>query len=573
MTAQAPDIPVFDTQSESGPPVRSPDYGRSPRPSLIYGLIIGYCILHFLIRLFTSPVFSIDEAEQLLMSQSLDIGYRFRHPPLITWIYALADMTVGLSRPVFFLLKYAIMAAGLLAFYEAARNVFRWYDRSTASMNERLDLSAAAVAAWSLVYYPAWGHHEDLMHTVLLFTMLALSLHAFTLAIVTSKAHHWAYFGVTIGFGFLSKYVHVMLPAALILAGLSIKTLTRKERDADGRMVEGRVSLNKIFYAVLIGAAIVAPYGIWTWQTQHSLIDLAGSVTQAEAVTQDAGGLKAMALAVLSSRAEGLASLAQALAEFSLPLSLFFLMLFWPMWFPFVYPFFPRRDVYEDPSDIVWRKLMSRTMLFAAGFYLVAVLAGAESFKARWMHQALMTLPIWLFLQVQRSGPYFIAMRAYAALAILFVVAVAGARVIEWREDIKNCSGCHAYQPMEAWADALTRDEGFRGGTVVGADYLLTGNLRYYLKDTRAVDAEFELSAYPRPGREAGGGDCLAVWRDNLDESPDMPQRLATYLRDDMGVRVDNTAPQGAVRRYLIMSDEKASVLYYRYLRPNESCR
>src|SRR5262249_39051438 len=138
-------------------------------------VVLAYCTLHWMIRLATSPVYTVDEAEQLLMSQTLDVGYRFRHPPLITWIYALTEQVFGLSRPVFFAVKYVIMAAGLIAFYFAARLAFRHSSKSD-------QFAAAATAAWALVYYPAWGHHEDLTHTVLLFTLLAFTLHAFLAA-------------------------------------------------------------------------------------------------------------------------------------------------------------------------------------------------------------------------------------------------------------------------------------------------------------------------------------------------------------------------------------------------------
>ena len=142
---------------ENLPPVRSPEYGLTPSPRTVIISILAYCVLHYLIRLMTSPVFALNEAEQLLMSQSLTLGYHPQHAPLVSWIYAISDMLFGSSRPVFFAVKYIIMAVGLVAFYYAARIVFQWYEPHSHLMYARNDLSAAATASWALVYFSGLG--------------------------------------------------------------------------------------------------------------------------------------------------------------------------------------------------------------------------------------------------------------------------------------------------------------------------------------------------------------------------------------------------------------------------------
>ena len=549
------------------PPVQSADYGRTPSPALVIGLIIAYCVAHYLIRLFTSPVFSLDEAEQLLMSQSLDLGYRFRHPPLITWIYALADMTVGLSRPVFFAIKYIIMAVGLIAFYQAARIVFRWFDPNSVYLRPRNDLSAAATAAWALVYYPAWGHHEDLMHTVLLFTMLAATLHAFFAALASQTKHDWIYFGATIGLGFLSKYVHIMLPVSLFLAALTIPELARGRTDRNGVYQASRLPVHGVALAIGTALVIIAPYMSWVWVNELSLTHLARDVTAAGGIEQAAQSASPIKDALFARR-DGVLSLIQALIEFTLPLPVIFLILFWPMWMPYVVPFFPRRHVQEDETDVIWRKLMVRSMLIGVAIYLFVVLLGAQSFKARWMHQVLMPLPIWLFLQVQRSGPYFISMRGFSFMVALFVAGVMGGRFVEWTQDIKGCdvAKCRAYLPVKDWADAL-REEGFIRGTIVGAEYQLLGNLRYQIREARVLDAEFAYDSFPEPSGDNGA--CMAVWRGD----PSMPLELSSYLVQEMKMPPPDISPQGAIRRNLLMSEDKAAVLYYSFLPTSDTCR
>lgn len=548
--------------------MRSAAYGGLPRPALVIGLILLYCAAHYVIRLTTSPVFSLDEAEQMLMSQSLDLGYRFRHPPLITWIYALADITIGLSRPVFFALKYLIMAGGLIAFYLAARIVFRWYDPETDEIHPRNDLSAAAVGAWALVFYPAWGHHEDLMHTVLLFSLLAATMHAFFAALASQSRHDWIYFGATIGLGFLSKYVHIMLPIALILAAFTIRDLSRGRVDRNGVYQPSRLPWSGLALAGATAIAIIAPYMWWVWTHELSLAALARDVTAAkDAALPAASDAMGPLMDALYARRDGFLSLMQALVEFTLPLPVFFLLLFWPMWLPYLVPFFPRRYIEEDETDVIWRKLMLRTMLFGIGVYLVVVLLGAESFKARWMHQVLIPFPIWLFLQVQRSGPYFISMRGFAVVVGIFVALVGVGRYVEWSQGIKSCdiAKCRSYLPAKSWAAAL-REEGFSRGTIVGAEYQLLGNLRHQLKPARVLDAEFDYDSFPPP--EDARGACLAVWRNE----PEMPEKLYLYLTDEMKMPAPSRAPQGAVRRNYLMSEDKATVLYYSFLAPSATC-
>ena len=62
-------------------------------------------------------------SDQLLLSQSLQIGYEARQPPMLAWLHALAVMAGGISQPVIFGLKYLLLFIGLAFYYLAARNV------------------------------------------------------------------------------------------------------------------------------------------------------------------------------------------------------------------------------------------------------------------------------------------------------------------------------------------------------------------------------------------------------------------------------------------------------------------
>ena len=91
--------------------------------SAVLFLIFGFCLIHWLIRVFIAPVYTIEEADQLLMSQSLQAAYEARQPPMLAWLHALAIMAFGLSQPVVFAIKYILLFVALSFYYLAARNV------------------------------------------------------------------------------------------------------------------------------------------------------------------------------------------------------------------------------------------------------------------------------------------------------------------------------------------------------------------------------------------------------------------------------------------------------------------
>lgn len=515
------------------------------RPRGVVALILAYCLIHFLIRLNVSPTFSLDESEQLLFVQKLDWGYRFRHPPLITWIYASAEALGILNRPVFFLLKYAIMAVGYVAFHFAALRVLK--DDA---------LAAAATASWALVFYTAWGHHEDLMHTVLLMSLLCICLWAFVRAIQEGGALNWALFGVSIGLGFLSKYVHIILPVALVLAGLTID------------LVRARMSVRALGIATGVAVLVVAPYAVWSLMFGYSLPELAQDVTARG--PQPGGALQVLV---------GLGALVLAFLEFWLPvLGLVFAAAFFAVFRPGMRQ---ARLWTEDTRALT--RLMARTMGAALILMAMAVFfAGATYFKPRWMHQIALVLPIWLFLQVQASGGVAAFPRGWRgwwiSVGLVSVLIMAG-RVVEWRLEGQTCAieKCRVYLPISDWAEDLKAAD-LTGGTLVTAEYQLGGNLRYATR-TRVVDADFPLHVYPpAAGSGAGTGEgsgaegegrCVAVWRN----APLMPPKLDAYIRTVLMSNPGDGMPDAAFERSLLTAPDRKTVLYVRSLPVTDQCR
>ena len=89
------------------------------------------------------------------------------------------------------------------------------------------------------------------------------------------------------------------------------------------------------------------------------------------------------------------AQLGRALLEFGLPLLLFWMMLFWTLWLPMIYPIFPRRNTDEEPHELAWRNCSCVRLLRRAR--LSDQRLGVQAYKAHWMMPVLFTTPVWLF--------------------------------------------------------------------------------------------------------------------------------------------------------------------------------
>ncbi len=502
--------------------------------SAVLFLIFMFCLIHWAIRVFIAPVFTIEESDQLLMSQSLQIGYEARQPPMLAWLHALTIRGLGVSAPVVFALKYLLMFAALSFYYLAARNVLI-----------RPGVSAAAVAAWALTFQTGWGMQEDLLGAVALMAALSLTLHAFTRILTWRRYRDWVYLGLTIGVGLLTHHLFVIFPAAMLAAIF----LSPFFRDA--------VSIGRLAITLAVAALIYGPYAVWVAAHIGSIGDAARDYAASWEIDS----------AWLDRVRNGALSFGRTMLQFTLPLSLFWLMLFWSMWLPVIYPVFARRSTDEEPHETAWRGLLARTTVFASLVFLLGVLFGVQVYKGYWLLPALFCAPIWMFAHVKRAGDFPIAIRAFAAVVIAFVALVMAGRFVEWRLEIEMCreGGCRPYAPMKEWASELRR-AGFEYGTIVGADKHLTGNLRAALPDARVIDASLPLTALP-PARTDGA--CLAVWRD----ATVMPPDLAAYLDEELKAPPHDVGPEDAIRRNLRMSDNKAATLYLQFVSPSELCR
>lgn len=495
-------------------------------PQSVASILILYCAVHFLVRLFCTPNFTLDETEQMLFSQSLQWGYRFRHPPLITWLSWATLQGTNDSRAAFFLLKYVLMGLGLVAYFAAARAVIR-------------DTKLAALSTFALLTTFVMGFlpHIDLMHTVLLASMLAAFLWSAARVIERGSNGDYLLLGLTLGFGLLSKYVFAVLPAAFAIAIL----LTPRFR--------ARIRPWPLVGAILLALAIVAPYAWWALGHEYSLFSLAEKVAQKRGVAEGPLGWLT-----------GAGNLVLALIEFIIPAALILPFLYWPACKPL-------RGAGED-RERDWLRALEITMIAGGLMMLAAVFfVGAESFKPRWMHQVAMPSAIWFFLRVKISGGTERAHKIFAGIALGFAVLAAIARVAIYQVHGAHCKDCREYWPMQTYAEQLRR-AGFSRGTILAEGiepvegYDLAGTLRYWFFDSRVVTPGFPRFTFGPPVP----GPCLIVWEG---DKP-LPRNMRDYLAKNLGGNLKDAVVQGDMEARLLTTKRLDKMNYI--LLPDGAC-
>ncbi len=477
---------------------------RFSEPQSVISFLFLYCALNFLVRAVVTPNFTLDEAGQLLFGQSLQWSYRPGHAPLITWLSWASLAATGGSRTAFLLLKYVLMALGLLAYFGAARIVIR--DTLSAAL-----ATLALLATFSMGYLPL----VDKPQTVLLATMLAAYMWADARVLMRGTWLDHLILGVVTGFGILSGYIFLVLPLALGVGAALTPSL--------------RVRLKPLplLLAAIVAIAIVSPYAL------H-----AGSAAPAS----NSG-----------SWMQGTGDLVFALATFALPVALIFPLLYWRALRPLA-------GIQADPEDRAW--LRAYAIALIAGLVIVLgalIFLAPETLKEGGPYAVMLLLPIYAFLRARIAGGADRANKIFVACVGVFVLAVMGTRIAIYETHADNCKACREYWPMPTYADGL-RQAGFQQGTILGATYDLAGNMRFRFPQSRVVTPGYPPNLFgPDPG-----GQCLVVW----DGESDTPKATRDYLTDALHAKLTSASMRGDITAKLLTSKKRFATMSYILLPP-----
>jgi hypothetical protein len=466
-----------------------------------------------------------DDAELLLFSQTLALGYDALNPPLVIWLHWLVAQITGptllSTRLVVVVLLFAAYPLG----WAAARHLTA--DRGMATL---AGLAPATLVAWN------WAPHLNLSHTVAMTTAGFALLWAALRVLDRPSWGNWLLAGGIAGLGLLTKYNFALLLAAVALAGLLVPTARRVL--LSGRMLAGAA----------VTFVIAAPHYAWLLLHRDAFLRLFDAKMGRDA--PDAGQWEGIR--------DGLLLLGEHALMVLLPGAALALLLFLPaLWRALVRP---------EPIAPARRARLAVAALVPVLLLLIlaGLVAGAGVTDVGPHHVyglILILVPLFAWLARGRPGGTARGLFALVAVALSLAVPVFLARMIVTTAETCEVK-CNTALPHADYAAALTA-AGFSGGTVVliGSVHAFPmENLRSHLPASRFVKPLDHQKAMFAPPPRAEPGDCLVLW----DAARD-PDRLAT-LRDGIpgqGAPLPDDAVTGHADGSLALSGRPAHRLGY----------
>ena len=433
-----------------------------------------YFALQFVFRVLVSNSAELDEAEQLLLTQHLDLGYGSQ-PPLYTWLLSGLFSIFGTGLAALAAVKNVLLFSTYLFVYKSALEVTG-------------DEERASVAMLSLLLIPQimWESQRDLTHSVMGTALAAATLFVVLRLLKTGAPRYYAIFGACAGIGILSKYNYAFFLVALLAAGWSMKAF------------RARLFNRKMLLSLLCLLLVVTPHLYWMLDHMHK-------------ATTDAGKFKmAHSMGRFAAWGTGFMSLTAAAAAFAGGLVAIYAL------------FFFRRSPGETGSapEDDYATLVRRTL--AAGLSLCVVMIicfKVTAFKDRWMQPLLFLTPVWLV--TLHPGRFTLA-RARGYLSLCLAVAVAVLILMPghvlWGPRIGKFGRLNA--PYDRLAAAL-REAGFTDGVIVAQGRLVGGNLRIFFPESRVVAPEAPAPVEPQ------GKARLLVWDATRDAA--LPEGLRAF--------------------------------------------
>lgn len=324
-------------------------------------LIAAYMAAHVWLRVASSPTLDLDEAEQLVLSQCLQLGYGTQ-APLFTWIQTLLIRVFGPNVFPLALLKSVLLAAIFTAGYAVAARLLPEARRSTAA------------ASLFLLPYLVYQSLRDSSHSIILTLACTLSLWLILRLADRRDTAGYLALGACLAAGCLSKYNFALFLIPAAIATIAVPEFRPIVRDP------------RILLTAAVAIALVAPHAVW----------LAGHFDAATAGSFEK--LKAKELSAFRS----LAKLAECLFRFAAVALVAFAVAFPRFWLK-------AGDRSPRPNSR-WLGWFIGSGLVGLGVMMVA--SRATDLSERWLLPLLFCLPIALYLRATDLTP--IAERRFA---------------------------------------------------------------------------------------------------------------------------------------------------------------
>ncbi|MCF7908410.1 MAG: glycosyltransferase family 39 protein [Candidatus Omnitrophica bacterium] len=174
-------------------------------------VLIGYFLLHTLVRVFISNSLEFDEAEQILFSQQLSFGYGSQ-PPLYEWVQKVFFSIFGLNIFSLAIFKNSLFVLIYFFLYKSAQIILK--------DNLRAILASSALL---VTYTYGWQSMHQLTHAILALSLCSITFFIFLRLVETRATKHYLVLAVCVGLGILSKYNYLIFILALLFSAFSLK--------------------------------------------------------------------------------------------------------------------------------------------------------------------------------------------------------------------------------------------------------------------------------------------------------------------------------------------------------------
>lgn len=189
-----------------------------------FGFSFAYCLVFFLIRVFSSDTLSPDEAEQYFYAENFELCYT-NQAPLVTWILFLINKFSVVDVFSMNLLKYSLFFFFLCFFYLIIEKTVK------------KELHSSAFLAISLVPLYSFNFHKDLIQSLALACFSTLTVYLSLKLLEDNSLCNYSLLGLSMACGVLSKYNFVFLAIGIVLGILSIKDARTKIMRPSGVLV------------------------------------------------------------------------------------------------------------------------------------------------------------------------------------------------------------------------------------------------------------------------------------------------------------------------------------------------
>lgn len=408
-------------------------------PGGIALITVLYGLVHTLLRVWASSTLGTDDDAENVWVQTLEFGYILAQPPLYEWLLYGFQQIFGPTIQSILALKYTVLTG---------TSVFLFLTARYALCDPRL--AALCVLSYSLLIQIGWNLFEGVTHTNVLMCACAATAWLFVRALRTRAILDYAFLGLAVGCGLIAKFSYPLFPAALLIACLSLPSQRQ------------RLRLLGLPLTLIVAALVISPFAYWIVSGDHSLFGaMSGKMTE--------GGVVAHWERV----ATGLSRFAFSLFGFSaLLVPVLVLMFYQPL----------RRGnlwLIEDVDQAEVAQLLGRTVAVMIGLAAIGIIAsGSVHVKERHMHPILLMLPIYMFARLEAGKAATFRYANLLVLIVLVALIALVARIPTFITPTKAlCGKCREMKPYPALQPEL-RKLGFDGGTLIGADTYLAGNLR-----------------------------------------------------------------------------------------------